>query len=227
MTINQSTEGSSVTLTVTIKGETLTFETRVTQPFQEPYKGSFCIGVEPILQEGKPVSLGQHKITASVKNDEDKREYLYTINFYGFNKDRTMLLLFSPDDVAATNHRLSYRVACSYDVVAQIGNNKKTVEGLLHDISITGLGMTFVSEEVKNVQNGDPVSISIFDQYDHLYKVFGQVVRYIEGFRENRILIGVQFDETPPAIAGLVASLQRKELRLRKKVEEKKQIGKK
>ena len=222
MTINQITKGSSVTLTVRIKGEDLTFETRVTQQYQEPYRDTFYIGTEPILQEGKPVSLGRHKITASIINDENKREYQYTITLHGFNKDRSQLLLFSPDDVAPVNHRLNFRVACSYDVVAQIGNNKKAVDGLLHDISFSGLGMTFVSGEIKTIQEGDAVSISIYDQYEHMYKVYGQVVRYIEGFTDSRMLVGVQFDETPPAIAGLVAALQRRELRLRKKVEEKK-----
>ena len=222
MTINQTTEGSPVTLTVIIKGEEMILETKVLQQFQEPYKDTFCIGVEPILKEGKPVSLGRHKITASIKNEENKRDYEFTITLHGFNKDRSLLLLFSPDDVSPVNHRLNYRVGCNYDVVAQIGNNKKAVDGLLHDISFSGLGMTFVMGEIQTIQEGDAVSVSIYDQYEHMYKVFGQVVRYIEWFTDNRMLVGVQFDETPPAIAGLVASLQRRELRLRKKVEEKK-----
>ncbi len=222
MTINQIPEGSPVTLTVHLKGEDLTFETRVNQQFQDPYKDAFCIGVEPVLKEGKPVSLGRHKITATIKNQENNREYEYAITFHGFSKDRSLLLLFSPDDAAPVNHRLNYRVACSYDVVAQVGNNKKAVDGLLHDISFSGLGMTFVMGELQTIQEGDAVSISIYDQYEHMYKVYGKVVRYIEWFTDSRMLVGVQFDETPHAIAGLVASLQRRELRLRKKLEEKK-----
>ncbi len=222
MTINEIPEGSHVTLTINIKGEMITFETRVIQQFEKPYKKSFCIGAEPIMQEGKAISLGRHKITASIKNETDNREYNYTIAFHGLNKDRSQLLLFSPDDASAVNHRMNYRVPCSYDVVVQIGNNKKAVDGLMHDISLSGLGMVFVSDEIKSIQEGDAVSISIYDQYEHMYKVFGRVVRYIDGYTADRMLVGVEFDETPVAIAGLVASLQRRELRLRKKVEEKK-----
>lgn len=223
MTINQIAEGSPVTLTIRIKGgDTVTLETKVAQNYQEPYKHAFCIGVEPIFRDGRIVSLGRNKVSASIKNIEDNREYSYTIAFHGLSKDRTQLLLFSPDDIAPVNHRLNYRVPCSYNVVVQIGNNKKAVEGYIHDISLSGIGMVFVTGEFKTIIEGDAVSASIFDNYEHVYKVSGRVVRSIEGFTENRTLIGVQFDETPAAIAGLVAGLQRQELRLRRKVEEKK-----
>lgn len=222
MTINEIAEGSPVTLTVNVGGESVTLETKVAQDYKEPYKHAFCIGAEPVVRDGKVVSLGKHAVSASIKNIADNREYKYNIAFHGMSRDRTQLLLFTPEDVAPVEQRMAYRVACSYNAVVQIGNNKKTVDGYLHDISFSGVGMTFVSDEFKSEVEGAAVSASIFDNDEHIYKVSGTIVRAIEGFTEGRTLIGIQFDETPRAIAGLVASLQRKELRLRKKVEEKK-----
>ena len=54
-----------------------------------------------------------------------------------------------------------------------------------------------------------------------MYKVTGHLVRFVEDFDENKTLIGVKFIETPMAVAGLVAALQQKELRVRKRLEEK------
>ena|GEM_PF-1908669 len=223
MTINQMGEGSAVTLTINIQGETITIDSVVVQKYQEPYRDTFCIGVEPIQKEGKIVAIGRSRVAVSVTNTDDHREYKFTIAFHGMNKDRTQLLLFSADDIPPVNHRLNYRVPCNYHIVVQIGNNKKAVEGYLHDISLSGIGMVFVTGEFKSIKEGDEVSASIFDNYEHVYKVNGHLVRVIEEFAENRTLIGMQFDETPRAVAGLVAGLQRRELRLRKKVEEKKQ----
>ena len=222
MTINQMGAGSSVTLTVNIKREAVTLETRVAQGYPDEYRNTFCVGLEPIFQDGTLVSLGKHQISATIINSSDHREYQYTISYHGLNKDRSQLLLFSADDIPPVNHRLNYRVPCSYHIVVQIGNNKKAVEGYMHDISLSGIGMVFVTGEFKSIQVGDAVSASIFDNYEHVYKVSGHVIRTIDDFAENRILVGAQFEETPHAIVGLVAGLQRRELRLRKKVEEKK-----
>ncbi|MCR5418593.1 MAG: PilZ domain-containing protein [Lachnospiraceae bacterium] len=222
MTINHMAEGSPVTITIHIKGETITVDTKVVQNFQEPYKDSYCISVEPVERDGQVVSLGRRRITVSIKNALDSREYNYTISYHGLSKDRTKLLLFSSEDVAPVNHRLNYRVPCSYTVVVQIGKNKKAIEGVIHDISFSGIGMVFVADDYETLEVGDDVSASIFDHYEHVYKITGKVVRFIEGFAANRTLVGVQFDETTVPITGMVASLQRQELRLRKKVEEKK-----
>lgn len=221
MTINEMQEGSSVTLTVNLGSEDIIFETSVIQGFNEPYKKAFSIAAEPIMKDGKIVSLGRHRISASVINLADNREYIYTIAFNGMSKDKSHLLLFSPDDATAVNHRESYRVSCSYETVAQIGNNRKTVKGFLHDISFSGLGMVFSKEDFTNLSIGAEVSASIYDYNERMYKVTGHLVRFVEDFDENKTLIGVKFIETPMAVAGLVAALQQKELRVRKRLEEK------
>ncbi len=219
MTINQMGAGSQVTLTVNIKSESVTLESRVVQGYPDEYKNNFCIGLEPVFQNGVPVSLGKHRVMATIINSVDNREYQYTINYHGMSKDRSQLLLFSTDDTAPVNHRMNYRVPCNYHIVAQIGNNKKAVDGYMHDISFSGIGMVFVAGEFKAIREGDAVSVSIFDHYEHIYKVSGHVVRTIDEFAENRILVGVEFEETPHAIVGMVAALQRRELRLRKKTD--------
>ena len=203
MTINEMQEGSSVTLTVNLGSEDIIFETSVIQGFNEPYKKAFSIAAEPIMKDGKIVSLGRHRISASVINLADNREYIYTIAFNGMSKDKSHLLLFSHDDATAVNHRESYRVSCSYETVAQIGNNRKTVK------------------DFTNLSIGAEVSASIYDYNERMYKVTGHLVRFVEDFDENKTLIGVKFIETPMAVAGLVAALQQKELRVRKRLEEK------
>ncbi len=217
MTINGIAELSPVTLTVHIDGAKLEFETNVIQGYKEPYKrNAFCMGVEPLKKDGKIVSFGNHPVSIVAKNSDDHREYEFRIAFHGLNKERTQLMLFSYEDISPVNHRNAYRVSCSYHTVIQIGNNKKAVDGYLRDISLSGIGMVFMSDEFREVKPGQAISAAIFDNNEHVYKVAGHIVRVLDDFADNKIMIGVQFDSTPTAIAALVTNLQRMELRLRK-----------
>ncbi len=216
-------EGSLVRLSVNLGGGRLDFATVITKAYEEPYKNNiYCIGVEPIIEDGRTISFGAHPVTVFASNKGDNREYKFVTDINGFNKDRTQMLLFSKDSVDAVNHRTAYRIPCNHKTVVQIGNNKKTINGYVHDISFSGISMNFPSDQFKSLTVGSPISISIFDNDDHVFKVNGNIVRFVEGFAENRTLLGVQFVDPPPAIAVLVTRLQRNECRLRQRIDKRK-----
>lgn len=220
MTINQMGIGSEATIKVAVGKQQIDFPVTVLQAFKDSLKKmSYCIGVDPIIKDGKTVSFGNNPVSVFIKNNADNREYEYKVHYHGMNKDKTNLLLFSNDDIQPVNHRGAYRVSCSLEAVVQIGNNKKAVKGHLHDISYSGIGFTFLSDEFKSLTVGQNVSASVFDNEEHVYKATGHIVRFIEDFTEDKTLIGVQFDVTTAAMQVLVTKLQRQELRLRKKFE--------
>ena len=224
MFINQVAENSSITITLRIGGETLTFETVVRKRYEKPYKRNmFFVGCDPVEVDGKKVSFGGRfdQLFGFVKNEEDGRRYSFPACLASHSRDGAQLLLFSRDDCAPINNREAFRVPCNYHCVIQVGNNKHAIEGTVHDISYTGISVVFLSEKYKARNVGDSISASIFDNDEHVFKVSGTIVRFIDEYTEGKTLVGARFENPTGAILSLVASLQRKETRIRKRTEQK------
>ncbi|MBR4760851.1 MAG: PilZ domain-containing protein [Lachnospiraceae bacterium] len=223
MFINQVAENSSITMTLRIGGETMTFETVARKRYEKPYKRNmYYIGCDPVEVDGKKVSFGGRLISALIKNEEDGRRYSFPACLASHSRDGAQLLLFSRDNCGPINNREAFRVPCNYHCVIQVGNNKHAIEATVHDISFTGISVVFLSEKYRARNVGESISASIYDNDEHVFKVSGTIVRFIDEYAEGRTLVGARFENPTRAITALVASLQRKETRVRKRIEEKK-----
>lgn len=213
MYINDISIGSGIKLEVVINDTRLEFETNVIKKDNTVSGGHIC-RCEPVRSEdGKPISFGKHTVIAAVTNTGDGREYIYHTDRVTYNKDHSEMLLYSNENVAPVNHRRAYRVPCDYDSELQIGRGK--TKGQVHDISFTGISFVFLSSSFKDAVINSPISASLYDENGTAYKVTGRIVRMVKDYSFGKTLIGVQFDAPSNAIIALIASLQRKELRVR------------
>ena len=211
MYINEITIGSQVTIKVKVEGQILEFNSEVVAT-GDTRKGKF-LACNFIIIQDKVLNLSRHHVFVDIHNIGDGRDYRFFLNASALDKKNRNMRLYSTDNAKAKNHREAFRVPCGYRAVLQIGNNRKAIDGHVHDLSFTGASYVFTTDAA-NVTVGDSVSGSIYDNDEHLYRTSGEIVRILENFGKDLTLIGVKF-EGDIKIQGLIGKLQLNELRVR------------
>ena len=215
MYINELSENSDIQISVKVNKEEYIYDATLLQIYQEPYRPNmYCIGCAPIEEDGKLLGFGDYPMHLLAHDNTNGRDYKWTIAMHGFNKDRTQFLLLSNESVKPINHRNAYRVPCSYKAVTQLGTNKSVIDGYAHDISYSGISITFAKDAIKNATIGTDASVSLYDEHGHVRRAVGKVTRIVDDFENGKKLIGIVFTQPSLAVTNLVAYLQRNELRI-------------
>lgn len=220
-TLSEMTIGSKVVLEVLIKNTKLEFETVIKYIVEKPSKQyGYGIACEQIFSDkGALLSFKGVNVVANIENASDKRNYQFLLSVCVNNKSDKTLVMFSTQDIKPKNYRDTFRVLCGYRTTMQIGNNRKAIDGHVHDISFTGISFTYDSNKIKS-DVGQNVSAMIYegDKDDHGYRVSADIVRINDTWAENKTLIGAKFDDSinNRDVNKLVAKCQIKEMRIRR-----------
>lgn len=218
-TISEMGIGSTIELEASVKGNKLVFITTIRNIIAKPSKrygfGIICDQIRN--KEGKLLIFDNTNVVAKIQNNVDKRQYDFVISACANSKCEPVLYLYSQQDAKPKNFRSNFRVPCGYRANMQIGPNKKTVDGFVHDISFSGISFTYDKNKIRS-DIGQSVSATIYDESenDRSYKVSADIVRVQEDFGNDRTLIGAKFHKDNKEINRIVAKCQRKELRIRK-----------
>lgn len=220
-TLSEMTIGSKVILEVLIKGNKLEFETTIKYNIEKSNKQyGYGIACEQIFND-KGVLLnfkGVH-VVVNIENDYDKRSYQFILTVCINNTLDKTLVMFSTQDVKPKNYRDTFRVPCGYRTTMQIGNNRKAIDGYVHDISFTGISFTYDSNKIES-DIGQNVSAMIYegDEDNHGYRVSADIVRINDKWAENKTLIGARFNESfnNKDVNKIVAKCQIKEMKIRR-----------
>ena len=211
--------GSAVEIEVSIKGNKMTFTTMIRNTIEKTSKryGAGIICDQVYSETGKLLTFDNTNVVAKVQNNVDKRQYDFVISACANSKCEPVLYLYSQQDAKPKNFRSNFRVHCGYRANMQIGPNKKTVDGFVHDISFSGISFTYDKNKIRS-DIGQSVSATIYDENenDRSYRVSADIVRVQEDFGNDRTLIGAKFHKDNKEINRIVAKCQRKELRIRK-----------
>lgn len=211
MYINEIAIGSQVTIKVKTGGHLIEFNSEVVG-VGDTRKGKF-LACNYIMIQDRILNLGGHHVFIDVHNIDDGRDYRFFLTASAIDKKNHNMRLYSLESAKAKNHREAFRVPCGYRAVLQIGNNRKAIDGHVHDLSFTGASYVFAPDKV-NVTVGDIVSGSIYDDNEHMYRTTGEIIRVIEDFSRDFTLIGVKF-KGDVKLQSLVSRLQLNELRVR------------
>lgn len=206
---------SEVQITASVKDYVVTFNTEIIgiYPFLKQYgHGVYC---KPVMRDGKCISFKGVSVTVEILNKEDHRIYKYNCTVCSHNQDKDKLIICSQQQQKPINNRSAFRLPCGYRAVLQLAAHRGTVEGFIHDISVTGASCLF-KVGVCQATIGECMTATVYeDNSERQYKISGTIVRIDEDYAPEKLLIGVKFDSTDYGISKLVASLQMKELRVR------------
>lgn len=212
MYLHELPVGSSVTLKVKVMKQSIEFPTHIVDEGMIEKAGS-CAICNLIKINGKIVDLGHYAVDACITNVDDGRDYKYVITKISMDKKRRVLRIYSSATVKPQNYRNAFRVPCSYRAVMRIGDNRKVIDGFVHDISYLGAAYMFTAG-LATVNVNDPISVTIYDDALRTYKVSGTIVRIVDEFKPDFTLVGVEFDKGTN-FQKFVNVLQLRELRVR------------
>lgn len=215
MYLHEMPVGSTVVLNVKVAKQMMNFTTHIIDAGIATKNGGYAI-CNLIKVDGKILNLCHCAINACIKHVDTGRDYKYTISKVAIDRKRRVLRLYSSTKVKPQNYRNAFRVPCGYRTSMHIGNNRRPINGFVHDISYSGVACIFTSN-LASVNVNDRLSATIYDNDMRAYKAFGTIVRVVDDFKPDFTLVGVKFDKFDKDIdfQKLISTLQLKELRIR------------
>lgn len=211
--INEMSVGSSVKLTYVFKAGKITQETTIIGILDK--NEGIGIKCDFLRHEGKILnpSVGLQKV--EILDSESNRIFCFlnptAVNSYKNNA----LIIISKHNVKPINNRGAFRLPCSYQCDIRFRSHTGVVNGMVHDISYSGASCTFTKEN-KKPNIGDDISITIYDELNKGIgvKLTGSLVRFDEGYSEDRMLIGFTIDQED-SVRMIINSLQRRQLKVK------------
>lgn len=216
MYLNELIEGEKVTLLVAVNGETLTFDTMVSQV--SPTKNLVLVNV--IYVDGKIVTFRGANLTIDlvVAPISDTPQIFKNVAISLVKKfDGT--LAYSISSIASSknyNRRNSFRCYVGVSTSVQRMLNTVPYDAVIKDVSAGGFSLV-VPQDVK-LENNQVVHVVLNDYLDELaekfsFHLYGLVVR-TEDMEKNRVLYGCKFNQK---VVGLENYIMKKErLRLKR-----------
>ncbi len=216
MYLNELIEGEKVTLLVAVNGETLTFDTMVSQV--SPTKSLVLVNV--IYVDGKIVTFRGANLTIDlvVAPISDTPQIFKNVAISLVKKfDGT--LAYSISSIASSknyNRRNSFRCYVGVSTSVQRMLNTVPYDAVIKDVSAGGFSLV-VPQDVK-LENNQVVHVVLNDYLDELaekfsFHLYGLVVR-TEDMEKNRVLYGCKFNQK---VVGLENYIMKKErLRLKR-----------
>lgn len=168
MHISEIPMGTSISIHVrTDDGEADLTTSVISPPVDSCRQPWYVLFADGIIKDGKiiqPNNIRQHydaywfdnKIQRLIKWVSVSFR-LVTVNGHQF------YVVVSHSDGIETNRRSAYRLVVSLPAVLQIGENHTTYEGHVHDLSVSGMGLTFTHEFTDNPV-GKAVSVVFADE---------------------------------------------------------------
>ena len=214
MYLNQFEVGTSIDLIVKVSGQEINLKTEILGVVPT-YSNKYGYGIicKPIIIKEKLIDFCNFHVSLNIFNNVDNRIYKFNTSCVCNDRQRKLLLIYSPCDSKAEENRDAFRIPCLYDVVLRIGNNAKCIDAYTHDISYSGASFVFDKESAE-ISVGSFVSASIYDKEGHIYRVSGRVVRTCEDFNPELNFTGVKFSND--CLRALVSKLQLREARLKR-----------
>ena len=196
MFLNQIGLGSKVKIEFNMQNQKLEFETEVVRALEEKTQLGFTVICKSIRKDGKVINLKSKEGNFSVyiSNVTDNRDYKWNA-FYIANvriDNETFLRISSMKEIKPLNRREYIRLPVGDNIVVQVGTNKKTLDGFLNNISLTGFGCTVLT--TCDAKIGEHATVSYFNkELNHNFR-FNGIVKRVEHLRAERVYIGCQLE---------------------------------
>jgi hypothetical protein len=156
-----------------------------------------------------------------VGEDSSRVECWKRINFK-YLSDLKCYIVITNNMSKAVNRRQFYRVSIGCPAVVRVGENRKTYDCTVHDISLQGVSITMGELEYDAV--GIPMSVVFYEEATGTnFRISCLCVRACPVGR-NLWRYGCQFTKTPPELASYVYRKQREEMAKRSGNEPRKPI---
>lgn len=208
----ESTDGllfADVPCKLTVVGhKELEFETRLYEAVQRDTETYTLI--YGIYRDGKFINFEGHLVDVTF----DWEGKTYTLNGCLFKKKIVEGKSFYYVDKrvpSMMNKRKEFRLICNASVGMQPGDNKSVIQGVLRDVSFSGLSFTSSDERMSMVNEGLSISVDI-KKDNRIIKTQCIVVR-VEAVNSTRYVVGCRVIAPSKAYTGFIAALQQEEAR--------------
>lgn len=200
--------GEEIILIVEKKHSTHRFSTQIIDVIDEKvYLGQIIVNDHPVHFRNKSDTKLSITINAGTKAYTFNNIILNEINKTLGKNYKNALCVSCEEDVEPINRRSFYRVYMGVDGKLQYGQNQRTFEVLVRDISANGIGV--ISSKENRLHIGTEVCITFVDEMaDEEFSILCTVVRKVE-LNENEVIYGCQFPEIDSDMEHFVALKQR------------------
>lgn len=179
-----------------------------------------CTVVEPIVVDGKVVSLSQaagivYFLHAYLQEEEQLYEWKNVVPYMATlrNGDKYLVLICN-EKGKAVNRREHFRIWLGLDGKVRFGISKDAIEIIVKDISSSGVGL-IVPRDHAEVKIGSLANIYFYDkELESEFQVSSIIVRK-EEIDENRILLGCRFSGENPSVSKYIQRKERLNLKKR------------
>lgn len=203
MYINELKIGTGISIHVHTDNGDADLSTRVIEPpMKMPRTLSHLLCAEPIYEQGKVVQPNDIRqlYDAYWYNESTHRVIKWSnIMFKLFNKHGfTFYIIKCNTNGNEVNRRSTYRVEVCLPAIAQVGENKKTYECFVHDLSAFGMALTFKEPFEESPIHKHVTAVFTDDERGDKFRLNGFCVRYHE-VEHNVYRMGVHIP-TPNAM---------------------------
>ncbi len=216
--IGDCTAGTECKLVVSKGNSKLEFLTKIVDVGQSATKYGYYIVVEPLVYNGKPLSVKSIKglkLCLEYRHAKDKRLYTFNVSSISHKENSGNLILYSRQTAIPVNKRRAFRVDCGYDVALTLPLVQRTVHGYVRDISYVGAAFVF-ADSGRTTKIGQRITGLIKCPKDDLeHSVTGTIVRIMDNWIGGKTLVGVDFFTTTRDVEKIVRDLQAEEIRRR------------
>lgn len=169
-------------------------------------RGHHVAFASPIFIDDKVLSTNEGRSVFDVYyfDPEQKRvyEWRHTPVRYVLCKNRRCYILVSDAEGVLTNRRDTFRIPLTEPCIIQVGENKKTYEGYVHDISAMGIAVTLPKMEEAPLFKA--FSIVFSDSGTRSRFRLSATCRHVLDYREDIILCGCELHKNSPMLSSFV-----------------------
>lgn len=207
MLLSELNVGTPVSIKATEKNKSLEFGTEVIG------KEDNALRLAVIKEGDAVINFCSEKVKLSLLvNDEGKLLDFENIQIYNKKYDgETVHIVFGPSESVIYNRRKTPRFPVNKVCIFSLGEHRKTEDALLHDISMTGIGI--VSHE--KVRVGDTVRIAFSPNADRTQIILAaKVVRVEELDDKSKYFYGCELLKENSALNRYIMDIQREKRKL-------------
>jgi c-di-GMP-binding flagellar brake protein YcgR len=216
MKIDELTPGTTISLVIHVKGETISFQSSI----QEVYPKKHFLIADPVFENDKIVSFKGDDITVDmmIMFSDDKPQVFEDIIITAMKKpDKSLCYtIVITSESKGVNRRDSFRCFVGQRTQIKCGIETTLYDGILRDVSMTGFAVTVDSDP--GFQQGQVLHAMLEDYIEELdenfsFHLYGFIVR-IQTLENGKIVYGCRMSTR---IGGLENYVMKKErVRLRK-----------
>ncbi len=180
-------------------------------------RGHHVAFASPIYIDDKVLSTNEGRSVFDVYyfDPELKRvyEWRHTPVRYVLCKNRRCYIIVSDAEGVLTNRRDTFRIPLSEPCIIQVGENRKTYEGFVHDISAMGIAVTMLKME--EVPLFKAFSIVFSDSGTRSRFRLSATCRHVQDVSETSIRCGCELNKHNPTLSNFVNRRQLDEMKKR------------